>query len=39
MRDLVQELEKYGIINKSDVLEQLEKMKTQELLNKHMNEV
>ena len=39
MRDLVQELEKYGIINKSDVLEQLEKMKTQELLNKHMYEI
>ena len=39
MRDLVQELEKYGIINKSDVLEQLEKMKTQELLNTHMYEI
>lgn len=39
MRDLMQELEKYGIINKSDVLEQLEKMKTQELLNKHTYEI
>lgn len=35
----MQELEKYGIINKSDVLEQLEKMKTQELLNKHTYEI
>ena len=39
MKELVQELEKYGIINMSDVLEQLEKMKTQELLNKHTYEI